>query len=83
MAEKKETKRIVKFCETNVKVTNVAQVINILKNDYRDVLEVRIVDCFKRCLECRKKPFCRIQLHTIESSNSKTLVEQIIQSISR
>ncbi|WP_257984389.1 hypothetical protein [Neobacillus cucumis] len=32
-------------------------------------------------LECREKPFCRIQLTTVEAKDAEGLVNKIIQSI--
>jgi uncharacterized protein YuzB (UPF0349 family) len=73
--------RVAKFCERNIEVTEAGKVINILGQDYKDEVEVCVVDCFRRCLECRVKPFCRIQLTTIEADGEKTLVKKILQIV--
>lgn len=69
--------RVAKFCENNLQSAGTDEVIQILQREHRDEVEVRIVDCFRRCLACRVKPFCRIQLTTIEADDAAALVEQI------
>jgi uncharacterized protein YuzB (UPF0349 family) len=73
--------RVAKFCEQNSKITGADEAIDILRRYYQDTIEVRVVDCFRRCLECRVKPFCRIQLTTIEANDAKTLVEKILENV--
>jgi uncharacterized protein YuzB (UPF0349 family) len=73
--------RVAKFCERNLKATEADEAIRILQRDYQGDVEVRVVDCFRLCLECRVKPFCRIQLTTIEAADAKTLVEKIIHTV--
>jgi uncharacterized protein YuzB (UPF0349 family) len=73
--------KVAKFCERNVEVTGANKVIDILRRDYQDDLAVCVVDCFRRCLECRVKPFCRIQLTTIEDNNEEVLVKKILQTV--
>ncbi|MFC3884475.1 DUF1450 domain-containing protein [Bacillus songklensis] len=75
--------RVAKFCERNIKVTPAGEAIDILRRSYQDDVEVRIVDCFRRCLECRVKPFCRIQLTTMEADKPEILVEKILQTVRR
>ena len=73
--------RVAKFCEQNIKVTDADKVIDLLRLHYQNEVEVSIVDCFRRCLECRKRPFCRIQLTTIEAKDAGSLVNKILQAI--
>ena len=73
--------RVVKFCERNIKVTDADKVINLLSLDYQNDVDVRIVDCFSRCLECRVRPFCRIQLTTIEADDARSLMDKILQTV--
>jgi len=73
--------RVAKFCERNVKVTDADKVIELLHLHYQNVVDVRIVDCFNRCLECRVRPFCRIQLTTIEADDAGSLINKILQTV--
>ncbi|PGT88594.1 hypothetical protein COD11_05715 [Bacillus sp. AFS040349] len=75
--------KVAKFCERNIEVTDAGKVKDILRRDYQDEVDVVVVDCFRRCLECRVKPFCRIQLTTIEANDGDILVTKIIQSVRR
>ncbi|MGF9714269.1 DUF1450 domain-containing protein [Paenibacillus sp. JMULE4] len=75
--------RVAKFCERNIKSAGSGEAIDMLQRDYRDEVSVVVVDCFRRCLQCREKPFCRIQLTTIEANDAKALVEKIIQTARR
>lgn len=72
--------RVAKFCERNIQVTDAAKVIDTLRQDYPDVVKVNVVDCFRRCLECRVKPFCRIQLTTVEANDGETLVRKVLET---
>lgn len=73
--------RVVKFCERNIKVTDADKVIDLLRMHFQKDVEVRIVDCFRRCLACGERPFCRIQLTTIEAKDAGSLVSKILQAI--
>jgi uncharacterized protein YuzB (UPF0349 family) len=73
--------RVAKFCERNIKVTDADKVIDLLRLHYQNVVDVSIVDCFSRCLECRVRPFCRIQLTTIEADNAGSLINKILQTV--
>lgn len=73
--------RVAKFCEQNSKVTDADKVIDLLRLKYENDVDVRIVDCFSRCLECRVKPFCRIQLTTIEADDAGSLINKILQTV--
>jgi uncharacterized protein YuzB (UPF0349 family) len=73
--------RVIKFCERNIKVTDADKVFDLLRLYYQNDVEVRIVDCFRRCLECRVRPFCRIQLTTIEAKDAGSLVNKILEAI--
>lgn len=75
--------RAAKFCERNVKVTEAGKAVEILRLDYKDEVEVCIVDCFRRCLECRVKPFSRIQLTTIEAGDADSLVKKILEAVGK
>ncbi|KAA9032411.1 DUF1450 domain-containing protein [Niallia endozanthoxylica] len=75
--------RVAMFCERNVEFTDADQAIKSLRQNYQDEVEVRVVDCFRRCLKCRVQPFCRIQLTTIEADDAKGLVQQILQVVHR
>lgn len=75
--------RAAKFCERNVKVTEAGKAADILRRDYEDEVEVCVVDCFRRCLECRVKPFSRIQLTTVEAGDADSLVQKILQAIGK
>ncbi|WP_240675707.1 DUF1450 domain-containing protein [Ammoniphilus sp. CFH 90114] len=70
-----------KFCERNVHTTEAKEAIDILQEQYASVVEVRVVDCFRRCLQCRVRPFCRIQLETIEAEGANELVEKVLENI--
>jgi uncharacterized protein YuzB (UPF0349 family) len=73
--------RSVKFCERNVKVTEAREAVEILRRDYAHEVKVYVVDCFRRCLECRVKPFCRIQLTTVEADDGKKLIEKVLETV--
>ncbi|NYE04363.1 uncharacterized protein YuzB (UPF0349 family) [Bacillus niacini] len=73
--------RVAKFCERNIKVTDADKVIDLLSLHYQNTVDVRIVDCFSRCLECRVRPFCRIQLTTIEADDAESLINKILQTV--
>jgi uncharacterized protein YuzB (UPF0349 family) len=73
--------RVAKFCERNIKVTDADKVIDLLRLHYQNDVDVRIVDCFSRCLECRVRPFCRIQLTTIEAVDARSLINKILQTV--
>jgi len=75
--------RVAKFCEKNIEFTDADQAIKSLRQNYKEDVEVRVVDCFRRCLRCSVKPFCRIQLTTIEADDAKSLVQQILQVVHR
>jgi uncharacterized protein YuzB (UPF0349 family) len=75
--------RVAKFCERNIKFTDAGKAIESLRQNYKDELEIRVVDCFRRCLKCRIQPFCRIQLTTIEANDAETLVKQILGAVPR
>ena len=70
-----------KFCERNIKVTDADKVIDLLRLDYKNDVDVRIVDCFSRCLECSVRPFYRIQLTTIEADDAGSLINKILQTV--
>jgi uncharacterized protein YuzB (UPF0349 family) len=73
--------RVAKFCERNMEVTDADKVIDLLRLHYQNDVDVRIVDCFRRCLECRERPFCRIQLTTIEADDAGSLINKILQTV--
>jgi uncharacterized protein YuzB (UPF0349 family) len=73
--------RVAKFCERNIKVTDADKVIDFLRLRYQTDIGVSIVDCFSRCLECRVRPFCRIQLTTIEADDAGSLINKILQTV--
>ncbi|OMP66254.1 DUF1450 domain-containing protein [Domibacillus epiphyticus] len=73
--------RAIKFCKKNLKVTESQIAKHIFQTNYSNLLNVYETDCFRRCLQCRVKPFCRIQLTTIEADDAKTLVDKVIQKI--
>lgn len=73
--------RVAKFCEQNIKTTAAGKALNILSTQHQEVVDTRIVDCFRRCLECRVKPFCRIQLTTVEADDANSLVTKILQTL--
>lgn len=73
--------RVAKFCERNIKVTDADKVIDLLRLYYQKDVDVRIVDCFHRCLECRVRPFCRIQLTTLEADDAGSLINKILQTV--
>jgi uncharacterized protein YuzB (UPF0349 family) len=73
--------RVAKFCEQNIKVTDADKVIDLLRTYYQNDVNVSIVDCFRRCLECRVRPFCRIQLTTIEADDARRLINKILQTV--
>ncbi|WP_424767550.1 hypothetical protein [Paenibacillus sp. sgz302251] len=68
-----------KFCERNLKLLPALEAVDILRREHKDLVEIRIVDCFRRCLACRSAPFCRVQLTTIEALDAVSLVGKIIQ----
>ncbi|MFJ5760473.1 DUF1450 domain-containing protein [Neobacillus sp. NPDC093182] len=73
--------RVAKFCERNIQVTDADKVIDLLRLHYQTDVDVCIVDCFSRCLECRVRPFCRIQLTTIEADDAGNLINKIFQAV--
>ncbi len=73
--------RAAKFCERNLLFTEAKVAVERLERGFPEDVEVKIVDCFRRCLECRVKPFCRIQLTTIEAENADVLVEKVLEYI--
>ncbi|MFD0825518.1 DUF1450 domain-containing protein [Neobacillus sp. M.A.Huq-85] len=73
--------RVAKFCEQNIKVTDIDKVIDHLRTYYQNDVDVSIVDCFRRCLECRVRPFCRIQLTTIEADDAGSLINKLLQAV--
>lgn len=73
--------RVAKFCERNIKVTKADKVIELLSQQYQNDVDVRIVDCFSRCLVCRIRPFCCIQLTTIEADNAGSLINKILRTV--
>lgn len=73
--------RVAKFCERNLLLPEAKDAFEQLERDYSKEVTVRIVDCFRRCLECRVKPFCRIQLNTVEAQNADTLVERVVERV--
>ncbi|MDP4106356.1 MAG: DUF1450 domain-containing protein [Bacillota bacterium] len=73
--------RVAKFCERNIQFTDADKAIEILRQNHKDVVDVYVTDCFRRCLRCREKPFSRIQLTTIEANNAEDLVKQILQTV--
>jgi uncharacterized protein YuzB (UPF0349 family) len=81
--EKKTGIRVAKFCETNIKVTEADKAMDILRQHYQADVDVCIVDCFRRCLECRVKPFCRIQLTTVDGSDAESLVKKILLAVKK
>lgn len=74
-------KAMASFCIQNVKVGGAKEVVDILERDYKDRVEVRVLDCFKRCLECKKQPFCKMKLETIQADDAQGLVEKIISKV--
>ncbi|WP_373889903.1 DUF1450 domain-containing protein [Neobacillus cucumis] len=75
--------RVAKFCERNIEFTEADKAIESLRMNYRDDIEIRVVDCFRRCLKCRVQPFCRIRLTTIEANDAEALVKQILKAVQR
>jgi uncharacterized protein YuzB (UPF0349 family) len=75
--------RVAKFCVRNIQFTEAGKAIESLRQNYNESIEVRVVDCFRRCLKCRVQPFCRIQLTTVEASDGKSLVKQILQAVQK
>ena len=73
--------RVAKFCERNILFTDAGKAIEILRQHYKEEVDVIVTDCFRRCLRCRELPFCRIQLTTIEANDAESLVEQIVQTV--
>ncbi|TWD98547.1 uncharacterized protein DUF1450 [Neobacillus bataviensis] len=73
--------RVAKFCEHNIRVTEAGKALELLRLEHHTEVDVKVTDCFRRCLECREKPFCRIQLTTVEAKDAEGLVNKIIQSI--
>jgi uncharacterized protein YuzB (UPF0349 family) len=73
--------RVAKFCKQNVQLGGAREAVDILRRDYHEDVEVLITDCFRRCLECRAKPFCRIQLTTVEAKDAKKLVDEILHTV--
>ncbi|UOF92016.1 DUF1450 domain-containing protein [Fodinisporobacter ferrooxydans] len=75
-----QKKRMALFCKRNVEVGGARTVVDLLEREHKDEIEVRIVDCFKRCLACSRTPFCRMQLTTLEAGDGNALIEKIIQT---
>lgn len=73
--------RAVKFCKNNLRATESKKAMHILQQDYSHLLNVYETDCFRRCLQCRIKPFCRIQLQTIDADDAESLVQKVIHSL--
>lgn len=73
--------RVVKFCKRNVSRGLSRRAFEQLRTCHHQEVDVRITDCFRRCLECRVKPFCRIQLVTIEAQDEDALVHKVLQMI--
>lgn len=73
--------RVAKFCKRNVERTEATNVVGILRRDFSSEVEVCVVDCFRRCLQCHVKPFSRIQLTTLEEDDAQTLVESIMNMV--
>lgn len=73
--------RVAKFCERNIKVTKANIVLDILQQNYQQDIEICVVDCFRRCLECRVTPFCRVQLTTLQDNDVDTLVKKILENV--
>ncbi|MCP8969989.1 DUF1450 domain-containing protein [Ectobacillus ponti] len=70
-----KSKRVVQFCHNNKPGQ---EAVDLLQREYGGQIEVRVMDCFRRCLECRKRPFCRMQLRTIEAEDTAELIEKIM-----
>jgi uncharacterized protein YuzB (UPF0349 family) len=75
------TMRVAKFCRRNVERTEAANVVEILRKDFSSEVEVCVVDCFRRCLQCHVKPFSRIQLTTLEDDDAQALVNRIMDKV--
>ncbi|NHN30538.1 DUF1450 domain-containing protein [Paenibacillus agricola] len=75
------TKRVAKFCKRNVERTEAASVVDLLRKDFAEEVDVSIVDCFRRCLQCHVLPFCRIQLTTIEDGDAQVLAKRIMDQV--
>ncbi|MCF8565529.1 YuzB family protein [Alicyclobacillus tolerans] len=73
--------RVAKFCKRNVSRGLSRKAVERLKKFHRKEVDVQIVDCFHRCLQCRVKPFCRIQLTTIEAPDSDALVKKVLEAV--
>lgn len=73
--------RAVKFCKNNLRRTTSTQAKEILQKDFSKLVNVYETGCFKRCLRCRIKPFCQIQLETIEAENAEELVERVVRYV--
>jgi uncharacterized protein YuzB (UPF0349 family) len=73
--------RVAKFCKRNLERTAAAEVVNLLRREHSAQVEVCIVDCFTRCLQCHVKPFCRIQLTTLEADSGPMLVQRIMDNL--
>ncbi|EGQ27831.1 hypothetical protein HMPREF9372_0166 [Sporosarcina newyorkensis 2681] len=73
--------RAVKFCENNLRRTGSEQAKETLQKEYSELVNVYETGCFRRCLRCRVKPFCQIQLQTIEAENAEALVEKVIRYV--
>lgn len=69
------------FCVRNVGDTSASEALDILIRDHGNEVKVRILDCLRRCLECRVKPFCKIQLTIIEANDAETLVENTLRTV--
>ena len=75
------TMRVAKFCKRNVDRTEAASVIELLRRDFSGDIDVCIVDCLRRCLQCHVKPFSRIQLTTLEEDDAEILVQSIMDNV--
>lgn len=73
--------RAVKFCHRNIKRTDSSETLDVLKQEYKDVVSAYVTDCFRRCLRCRVNPFCRIQLETIEGENAHDLLNKVLNHL--
>ena len=75
--------RVIKFCEQNIRRTDSCHTLEVLEQEYDDLVKIFVTDCFRRCLRCRIKPFCRIQLETIEGDDAHDLLNKIQQHLDR
>jgi len=73
--------RAVKFCTKNLRLEESKTAFQTLQTDYAEIVTVHETDCFRRCLQCKVKPYCRVQLDTIEAVNADLLVEKVLEYI--